>query len=114
MSSLVVRILDELDDDVLAWLNLEHLEDQAEERGRLDVPAKDSAHMVKVHCFVNQQLSCEETHLHVESCHIYDITSLMCNDLNDNPQKALNSAQHLKIKKPWIKWQKRHRKFFQP
>ena len=62
LSLLVVRVLDELDDDVLAWLDLQHLEDQAEERGRLDVPTKDSTHMVKVHRLVNQQLGCEETH----------------------------------------------------
>ena len=46
LSSLVVRVLDELDDDILARLNLEHLEDQTEERGRLDVTTKDSTHMV--------------------------------------------------------------------
>ena len=62
LSLLVVRVLDELDDDILAWLDLQHLEDQAEERGWLDVPTKDSTHMVKVHRLVNQQLGCEETH----------------------------------------------------
>ena len=60
LSSLVVWIFDELDDNVLARLNLEHFEYQAQERGRLDVPAKDSAHMVQVHRLVNQQLSYEQ------------------------------------------------------
>lgn len=53
-ASLVVWVLDEFYDDVLARLNLEHLEDQAEERGRLDVPTKDSTHVIEVHCLVHQ------------------------------------------------------------
>ena len=49
---LEVRVLDKLDDDVLARLNLEHLEDEAEERRRLDVRSKHSADVIKIHCLV--------------------------------------------------------------
>ena len=46
MTSLVIRVLDELNNDVFTGLNLEHLEDKAEERGGFYVSSKHSSHMV--------------------------------------------------------------------
>ena len=70
LSSLVVWIFDELDDDIFAWLNLEHFEYEAQESGWLDVPAKDSAHMVQVHRLVNQQLGYEQMREYLSGRHI--------------------------------------------
>ena len=54
--SLVVGVPDELDDDVLIWLNLQHLQNQADEGCGLDVGPVDPAHVVQVHRSVHQQL----------------------------------------------------------
>ena len=54
--SLVVGVPDELDDDVLVGLNLQHLQYQADEGRGLDVGAIDPAHIVQVHCSVHEQL----------------------------------------------------------
>ena len=46
---LEVLVLDELDDDVLLGLDLEHLEHEAEEWGRLYVTAKHATDELKLH-----------------------------------------------------------------
>ncbi len=48
MYSLVVRHLDELNDDVLAWLYLKHLEDETEERSGLDNGTIDPSNVVQL------------------------------------------------------------------
>lgn len=53
---LVILVLDELDYDVLVWLDLQHLEREAEERGGLAVAAVGSAGVVELHSLVDQRL----------------------------------------------------------
>lgn len=55
-SVLVILVLDELDYDVLVWLDLQHLEREAEERGGLAVAAVGSAGVVELHGLVDQRL----------------------------------------------------------
>lgn len=50
---LVILVLDELDYDVLVWLDLQHLEREAEERGGLAVAAVGSAGVVELHGLVD-------------------------------------------------------------
>ena len=53
---LEVLVLDELDDDVFLRLYLQHLQDQAQERGRLDVAGVGAADVAKLHGLVHEQL----------------------------------------------------------
>ena len=53
---LVVLVLDELDDDVLVGLDLEHLEGEAEEGGRPAVAAMGAAGVVELHGLVDEGL----------------------------------------------------------
>jgi len=55
-SVLVILVLDELNYDVLVWLDLQHLEREAEERGGLAVAAVGSAGVVELHGLVDQRL----------------------------------------------------------
>lgn len=50
---LVVLVLDELDDDVLLGLDLEHLHDEAHEGGGLAVAAEGAAEVVELHGLVD-------------------------------------------------------------
>lgn len=52
-------IANELDDDVLLGLNLQELEDEADERRWLDVAAVDAANEAQFHRFVDHQLGGE-------------------------------------------------------
>lgn len=52
-SVLVILVLDELDYDVLVWLDLQHLKREAEERGGLAVAAVGSAGVVELHGLVD-------------------------------------------------------------
>ena len=52
-------ILDKLDDDVLLWLDLEHLEDEADKWCWLDVASEHSAREFQLHGLVHQQLGRE-------------------------------------------------------
>lgn len=56
--SLEVLVFDELHDDVFLWLDLQHLQGEAEEGRGLDVPAVNPADVLQLHCFVHNQLSC--------------------------------------------------------
>jgi hypothetical protein len=56
---LVVLVLDELDDDVLVGLDLEHLEDEAEEGGGLARAAEGAAEVVELHGLVDERLGGE-------------------------------------------------------
>lgn len=56
---LVILVLDELDDDVLVGLDLQHLEREAEERGGLAVAAVGPAGVVELHSLVDQRLGGE-------------------------------------------------------
>jgi hypothetical protein len=53
---LVVLVLDELDDNVLVGLDLQHLECEAEERSWLAIPSVAAAGMVELHGLVDQRL----------------------------------------------------------
>lgn len=57
---LEVLVFDELHDDVLLGLDLQHLQRQAQERRRLNVPAVDAPHVFELHGFVHHQLGCEK------------------------------------------------------
>ena len=57
LNLLEVFILDELHNDILLWLDLEHFQHQAEEWGGLDVATKDASHILQLHCFVHKKLS---------------------------------------------------------
>lgn len=59
LNSLEILIFDELNDDVFLWLNLQHLQCEAEEGSGLDVPTKNSSNKFQLHGFVNNQLSCD-------------------------------------------------------
>lgn len=59
--SLEVLVLDELHDDVLLRLDLQHLQGEAEERRGLDIASKHSAHILELHGLVHHQLGCGET-----------------------------------------------------
>lgn len=56
---LVVVVLDELDDDVLLGLDLEHLHDEAHKGGRLAVAAEGAAYVVELHGLVDEGLGGE-------------------------------------------------------
>lgn len=56
---LVILVLDELDDDVLVGLDLEHLEGEAEEGGGLAVAAVGAAGVVELHGLVDEGLGGE-------------------------------------------------------
>lgn len=57
-TSLEIFIFDELDDDVLLRLDLQHLEREAEKGCGLDVSTVNSTNILQLHGFVNNQLSC--------------------------------------------------------
>lgn len=56
---LEVLVFDELHDDVLLGLDLQHLQRQAQEWRGLDVPAVDAPHVLQLHGLVHHQLGCE-------------------------------------------------------
>jgi hypothetical protein len=56
---LELLVLDELDDDVLVGLDLQHLQDQAEELGRLAHAAERAAHAAQLHGLVDDRLGIE-------------------------------------------------------
>lgn len=56
MALLVVGVLDEFYDDVLGRLDLQHLEDEANEGGGLDVAAIVTTYVIQHHSTVHQQL----------------------------------------------------------
>ncbi len=55
--SLIVWHLDELDDDVLAWLDLQHLQNETQEGGGLNIGTKYPSDVVKLQCTIHKQLS---------------------------------------------------------
>ena len=57
---LEILVLDELHDDVFLWLNLQHLQCEAEERSGLDVSAVNTPDKLQLHGLVHDQLGCEE------------------------------------------------------
>lgn len=59
-NTLEVLVLDELHDDVLLGLDLEHLQRQTEERRWLDVSAVNSPDKLQLHRLVHHKLGCEE------------------------------------------------------
>lgn len=56
--SLVILVFDELDNDFLLRLNLEHLHDEAHEGSGFPVAAVGAAEMVELHGFVDQGFRC--------------------------------------------------------
>lgn len=53
---LVVFVFDELNDDLLFGLDLEHFDDQTEERSGLPVAAEGAAEVVDLHGLVDERL----------------------------------------------------------
>ena len=58
-NALVVLVLNELLDDLVLWLNLEHLEDQAEELRRAPIAAVRASHALEVDRLVDDRLGVE-------------------------------------------------------
>lgn len=56
-NSLEILIFDELNNNVFFWLNLQHLQREAEERSGLYVSSKNSTDVLQLHRFVNNKLS---------------------------------------------------------
>lgn len=56
--SLEILVFDELNDDVFLWLDLQHLQREAEEGSGLDVPAVNASNKLQLHGFVDNQLGC--------------------------------------------------------
>ena len=56
---LVISVLDELEDDFLLRLNLQHLQEQAEKLGRPAVAAVRAPNVLEIHRFIEDRLSCQ-------------------------------------------------------
>lgn len=57
--ALVVLVFDELDDDLLRGLNLQHLQDEAQEVAGLICTAVCATHVIKLNGAVHQRFRCE-------------------------------------------------------
>lgn len=56
---LVISVLDELEDDFLFWLNLQHLQEQTEKLGRPAVASVRAPNVLEIHRFVEDRLGCQ-------------------------------------------------------
>ena len=56
---LIIFVLDKFDDNLLLWLNLKHLHDEAHEWSRFSAPSISASEVVKLHSFVYQCFICQ-------------------------------------------------------
>ena len=56
---LVISVLDELEDNFLLWLNLQHLQEQAEKLGRPAISSVSAPNVLEIHRFVEDRLRCQ-------------------------------------------------------